>query len=86
MARSEQMLEAMDEIYSVLVTMDYPDAITGNLRRSTDVARSIMEKTRGDLSLALVQRDLRDALDRHARAVLGGAGLQGEGPSLPADP
>jgi translin len=72
-ARSEQILDAMDEIYSVLVTMDYPDAITGNLRRSTDVARSIMEKTRGDLSLALVQRDLRDALDRHARAVLGEA-------------
>jgi translin len=57
----------MEEIYSVLVSMDYPDAITGNLRRSTDIARSIMEKTRGDLSLSLVQRDLRDALERHAR-------------------
>jgi translin len=69
--RSEAMLEGMEEIYTVLVSMDYPDAITGNLRRSTDVARSIMEKTRGDLSLSLVQRDLRDALDRHAREVLG---------------
>ena len=68
---SERLLGAMDDIYSLLVTIDYPDAITGNLRRSTDVARSIMEKTRGDLSLALVQRDLRDALDRHAREVLG---------------
>jgi translin len=68
---SERLLGAMDDIYSLLVTIDYPDAITGNLRRSTDVARSIMEKTRGDLSLALVQRDLRDALDRHARDVLG---------------
>jgi translin len=66
-ARSEAMLQAMEEIYSVLVSMDYPDAITGNLRRSTDIARSIMEKTRGDLSLSLVQRDLRDALERHAR-------------------
>jgi translin len=65
--RSEGMLQAMEEIYSVLVSMDYPDAITGNLRRSTDVARSIMEKTRGDLSMSLVQRDLRDALERHAR-------------------
>jgi len=65
--RSEAMLEAMEDIYSVLASMDYPDAITGNLRRSTDVARSIMEKTRGDLSLSLVQRDLRGALDRHAR-------------------
>jgi translin len=63
----------MEEIYGLLATIDYPDAITGNLRRSTDVARSIMEKTRGDLSLSLVQRDLRDALDRHARAVLGEA-------------
>jgi translin len=68
--RSESMLEAMEEIYSVLASMDYPDAITGNLRRSTDVARSIMEKTRGDLSLSLVQRDLRDALERHAKDVL----------------
>jgi translin len=68
---SERLLGAMDDIYSLLVTIDYPDAITGNLRRSTDVARSIAEKTRGDLSLALVQRDLRDALDRHAREVLG---------------
>src|SRR5205814_9616166 len=69
-ANSERMLVAMEDIYGLLATMDYPDAITGNLRRSTDVARSIMEKTRGDLSLSLVQRDLRDALDRHARAVL----------------
>jgi predicted translin family RNA/ssDNA-binding protein len=42
-----------------------------NLRRSTDVARSLIEKTRGDLSIAFVQRDLRDALDRHARALEG---------------
>jgi translin len=69
-ANSERMLAAMEDIYGLLATMDYPDAITGNLRRSTDVARSIMEKTRGDLSLSLVQRDLKDALDRHARAVL----------------
>jgi translin len=73
-ATGERMLAAMEEIYSLLATVDYPDAITGNLRRSTDVARSIMEKTRGDLSLSLVQRDLKDALDRHARAVLGEAG------------
>jgi translin len=70
-ARSESLLAAMDDIYYVLASMDYPDAITGNLRRSTDVARTIMERTRGDLSLSLVQRDLRDALDRHAREVLG---------------
>ena len=70
--RSEEILTSMEDLYYLLVSMDYPDAITGNLRRSTDVARSIMEKTRGDLSISLVQRSLRDALDRHARDVLGG--------------
>jgi translin len=65
--RAEEILQAMDDIYYLLVTIDYPDAITGNLRRSTDVARSIIEKTRGDLTVALVQQDLRDALDRHAQ-------------------
>ena len=67
------MLLAMDDLYAVLVTMDYPDAITGNLRRSTDVARSLIEKTRGDLSVARVSQDLHDALERHARDVLGTA-------------
>jgi translin len=70
--RGEAILTAMDDMYYVLVSMDYPDAITGNLRRSTDVARSLIEKTRGDLSIAIVQRNLRDALDRHAREVGGG--------------
>jgi translin len=68
--RGEAILSAMDDMYYVLVSMDYPDAITMNLRRSTDVARSLIEKTRGDLSIAIVQRELRDALDRHAKDVL----------------
>ena len=63
---AERMLAAMEELFGVLVTMDYPDAITMNLRRSTDVSRSLIEKSRGDLSVAAVQRDLREALDRHA--------------------
>lgn len=66
-ARAEELLGAMEDMYYVLVSMDYPDALTGNLRRSTDIARSIIEKTRGDLSISLVQRDLREALDRHAQ-------------------
>lgn len=70
-ARGEELLSAMDDLYSLLVTIDYPDAITGNLRRSTDVARSIMERTRGDLSLTLVQKGLRDALEHHARDLHG---------------
>lgn len=67
----EAVLAAMEDLYGVLVTIDYPDAITGNLRRSTDVARSLIEKTRGDLSVARVSKDLHDALERHARDVIG---------------
>lgn len=62
LARSEEMLGAMDDIYYVLVSMDYPDAMTGGLRRTTDVARSIMERTRGDLSLTLVQQNIADTM------------------------
>jgi translin len=70
-AAGERILAAMDDIYALLVTVDYPDAITGNLRRSTDVARGILERTRGDLTMSLVQGDLRDALDRHAQGLRG---------------
>ena len=53
----EAALEAMDDIYSVLVTIDYPDAMTGGLRRTTDQTRGILEKTRGDLTMAIIQRE-----------------------------
>jgi translin len=69
--QAERLLDAMEEMYGVLVTMDYPDAITMNLRRATDVSRSLIEKTRGDLSISVVQKDLRDALDRHANELRG---------------
>ena len=69
--KAQRTLAVLEDLYGVLVTMDYPDAITLNLRRSTDIARSLIEKTRGDLSIAFVQKDLHDALDRHARDVLG---------------
>jgi translin len=58
------MLVVMDDIYDVLVTMDYPDAITGGLRRLTDILRSITERTRGDLTLSLRQEALEQSL-RH---------------------
>lgn len=60
--KSEQLLEAMNEIYSLLVTMDFPDAITRGLRRTTDVTRSILERTRGDLTMSLRQERLQKAL------------------------
>jgi len=68
---SERILDAMDELYALLVSVDYPDAITGNLRRSTDVARGLLERTRGDLSVALVQRNLQSALERLAQEITG---------------
>jgi translin len=70
--RGDSVLSSMEDFYAVLVTMDYPDAITGNLRRSTDVSRSLLEKTRGDLAVARVSQDLHDALERHTREVRGG--------------
>ena len=62
-AEAEHLLEAMDEIYGLLVTVDFPDAITGNLRRTTDLVRGLVERTRGDLTTSLQQDSLRSALD-----------------------
>ena len=61
-AEAERLLDAMDEIYSLLVTVDYPDAITGGLRRSTDVLRGVLERTRGDLTVSMRQQRLQDLL------------------------
>jgi len=61
---AERLLGYMDEIYSVLVTIDYPDAITNGLRRQTDLARGIIEKTRGDVTFSLRGEDLTQAIRR----------------------
>ena len=61
-SRCEQLLELMDEVYSVLVSMDFPEGVTRGLRRSTDMARGILERTRGDLTVALRQRRLEQRL------------------------
>jgi translin len=60
--RCERMLQIMDDVYSVLVTIDYPDALTGGLRRSTDMVRGVLERTRGDLTVAARQETLQRAL------------------------
>lgn len=62
LSRGDRLMEMMDDIYDVLVTMDYPDAITAGLRRLTDVARGIIERTRGDLMIAARQEKLESAL------------------------
>jgi translin len=59
----ERVLSAMDDIYSVIVTFDYPEAITSGLRRTADAVRGILERTRGDLTIAVRQRDLERKLD-----------------------
>ena len=58
----EGVLAAMDDIYGVLVTVDYPDAMTGGLRRTTDAVRGILERTRGDLTVSVRQRELERRL------------------------
>ena len=60
--RTEELLATMDEVYSLLVTVDYPDAITGGLRRTTDALRAVLERTRGDLTLTTVQSRLLDEI------------------------
>ncbi len=70
--RAEMLLEAMDDIYAVLVTMDFPDGMTGGLRRTTDLVRGVLEKTRGDLTIALKQKELEETL-RQFEAKLGRA-------------
>ena len=61
-SEGERLLDAMDDIYSYLVTVDFPDALTGNLRRITDMVRGVTERTRGDLTTSIQQRELKDAL------------------------
>lgn len=63
LSQCERLLAAMDDIYSILVTMDFPDAITYGLRRTTDSVRGILEKTRGDLTLVLRQKSLEERLE-----------------------
>jgi len=63
LSRGEELLSAMDDIYNILVTIDFPDAITGGLRRTTDVVRGILEKTRSDLTLGIRQKDIESRLD-----------------------
>lgn len=66
-AEAEPYLSMMDDIYSHLVTMDFPDALTGGLRRSTDVLRGVLERTRGDLTVAVRQEELEAALQAFER-------------------
>lgn len=82
---AERLLGYMDEIYSVLVTMDYPDAITNGLRRQTDLARGIIEKTRGDVTFSLRGQQLTEAIRGLSSQLNGGpvATEEADGLSIP---
>jgi translin len=64
LTEGEKFLTVMDDFYYFLFSFDYPDAVTPGLRRNTDLARSVMEKTRGDLTASLRQHSLNIALER----------------------
>jgi len=68
---AERLLNHMDDIYSVLVTMDFPDAITSGLRRQTDLVRNLVEKTRGDVTFSLRGEDLTQAISTLSRQLIG---------------
>lgn len=84
-AEAEQMLAHMDEIFSILVTMDYPDAITNGLRRQTDVARAIIERTRGDLTFSLRGEQLERSISQLSRRLPGSAALDESSPLPPPE-
>ena len=63
--RAEAMLTTMDEILSALMTVDYPDAVTGGLRRTCDALRAVVERTRGDVTIAVLQTRLMQSFPAH---------------------
>ncbi len=63
-AEAEQLLAKMDAIYDILITFDFPDAISYGLRHRTDNLRGVLERTRGDVTLSLRQQRLQNALER----------------------
>jgi translin len=67
MDHCEDTLAAMGDIYDVIVTMDYPEAVTAGLRRTADAMRAILERTRGDFTITYTQRRLEDRLAEFER-------------------
>jgi translin len=60
---AERLFKVMDDVYGLLITVDYPDALTGGLRRSTDALRAVLERTRGDVTTALVVSRIRHRVE-----------------------
>lgn len=66
MQDAERVLQVMDDVYTNLITVDFPDSVTGGLRRTVDALRAVLERTRGDLTISMRQADLARALSRHS--------------------
>lgn len=64
LVRAEELLAAMDDVFGELVAIDLPDALTGGLRRTLDALRAVIERTRGDITSAVLQHRLQTALER----------------------
>lgn len=62
--RAEVLLGVMEDVYDLLVTVDYPDAITGGLRRTTDALRAVVERSRADVTTTVLQARLQQAIER----------------------
>lgn len=74
MSTAEELLRRMEEVYEAVVTVDFPDAITGGLRRTADALRAVLERTRSDVTTTVLQVRLQTALERRSDA---------EGPAPP---
>ena len=82
-AEAEPYLAMMDEVYSHLITIDFPDALTGGLRRTTDMLRGVLERTRGDLTVAVRQEELEAALQAFERTHIPKAADAAGSPTAP---
>lgn len=80
---AEPYLGFMDEVYSLLITVDFPDAITDGLRRNTDVLRTVLERTRGDLTMSIRQDQMRQALLSFEARLDANLGTQFQASELP---
>ncbi len=67
-ATAEYLLAVMEDVYEALVGIDFPDAVTGGLRRSADALRAVLERTRSDVTTTMIQLRLRSALERRAES------------------
>jgi translin len=65
--RGESLLRAMEDVYDMLVTIEYPDAITGGLRRSTDALRAVVERSRADVTTTALQAGLRRVIEERVQ-------------------